>query len=265
MCRLTGNVMKLPLYIALFLLLIGPNVPITAQARKSSPSRSRTAATRSPEAGQRAVVIDETLSVLRKRPSLFSDSIQRMRRGRRIQIQAVAEADGVRFYRVTAPPASTGWIQADAVFGRFRQNDEQRLAALMQASSGFEQIEVAVQFFDIFPDSILRPSILLLFGDLLEEAAPRLSRDALSRLSRKEMAASGAPLHSYYLNFVSLDRYRKLGVNFKFNAATRQYHYDGASWREIIEKFSSSPEAAEARKRLDSLRAKLEIPLSVAN
>lgn len=257
--------MKLPLYIALFLLMIGLNEPISAQARKSSPSRSRPAATSFPEAGQRAVVVDESLSVLRKRPSLFSDSIQRMRRGRKIQIQAVAEADGVKFYRVTAPPASTGWIQADAVFGRFRQNDEQRLAALMQASSGFEQIEVATQFFDIFPDSKLRPSILLLFGDLLEEAAHRLSRDALSRLSRKEMAASGAPLHSYYLNFVSLDRYRKLGANFQFNAATRQYHYDGASWREIIEKFSSSPEAAEARKRLDSLHAKLKEPLSVAN
>jgi hypothetical protein len=257
--------MKLPLYIALFLLLIGPNEPITAQARKSSPARSRPSAAIFPEAGQRAVVIDETLSVLRKQPSLFSDSIQRMRRGRKVQIQAVAEADGVRFYRVTAPPASIGWVQADAVFGRFRPNDEQRLAALMQASSGFEQIEVAVQFFDIFPDSTLRPSILLLFGDLLEEAAPRLSRDALSRLSRKEMAASGAPLHSYYLNFVSLDRYRKLGVHFQFNAATRQFHYDGASWREIIEKFPSSPEAVEAKKRLDSLRAKLEVPLAVSN
>ncbi|CAN5181617.1 hypothetical protein BH20ACI2_BH20ACI2_03580 [soil metagenome] len=257
--------MKLPLYIALFLLIMGSNEPLMAQPRESALSKTRPAAVRFPEAGQRAVVIDETLSILRTRPSLYSESIQRMRRGRKVQIQAVAEADGVKFYRITAPPAASGWVQADAVFGKFRSNDEHRLAALVQALSGFEQIEVAVQFFEIYPDSKLRPSILLLFGDLLEEAAPRLSRDALSRLSRKEMAASGAPLHSYYLNFVSLDRYRRLGVRFLFNSGTRQYHYDGASWREITTKYPSSPEAAEAEKRLDALRVKLGMAPSVTN
>ena len=49
------------------------------------------------ETGSRAIVIDETLSVLRLRPSLFADSIQRMRRGRLIQILETREADGVIF------------------------------------------------------------------------------------------------------------------------------------------------------------------------
>ena len=40
----------------------------------------------------------------------------------------------------------------------------------------------------------------------------KLSKEANSRLKRAEMAATGAPLHSYFLNFVSLDRYRKLGI-----------------------------------------------------
>ena len=45
------------------------------------------------------------------------------------------------------------------------------------------------------------------------------------------MAASGAPLHSYYLNFNMLDRYRKLGVTFRFNPETNSIdlvmeHYD---------------------------------------
>lgn len=257
--------MKLSLPIVLFLLVVGAHELVPAQSRKPSITRNRSSAPASLETGKTAIIIDETLSVLRSTPSLFSDPIQRMRRGRKVQIQAVAEADGVKFYRVTAPPASSGWVQADAVFGKFRPNDEQRLAALMQASAGFEQIEVAVQFFDLYPESKLRPSILLLFGDLLEEQAPKLSRDALSRLSRKEMAASGAPLHSYYLNFVSLDRYRKLGINFLFNTATRQFHYDGATWREIIAKFPLSPEAVEAKKRLDALRAKLEISQPIAN
>ncbi len=95
---------------------------------------------------------------------------------------------------------------------------------------------------------------------MLEEVAAKLSKDATSRLSRKEMAASAAPLHSYYLNFVSLDRYRKLGILFLFNSATKQFHYDGARWKEIVTKFGMSQEAAEAQKRLDSLKLKMEKP-----
>jgi hypothetical protein len=72
------------------------------------------------------------------------------------------------------------------------------------------------------------------------------------------MAASGAPLHSFYLNYVSLDRYRKLGITFLFNIATKQFHYDGAAWDEIIKKFPTSSEVEEAKKRLDSLKEKLE-------
>jgi hypothetical protein len=74
------------------------------------------------------------------------------------------------------------------------------------------------------------------------------------------MAASAAPLHSYYLNFVSLDRYRKLGVIFLVNSATKQFHYDGASWKEIVARSPASPEAVEAKKRLDSLKVKMEKP-----
>lgn len=233
--------------------------PFDAPAQKRRPVRSgKPAAVRAPEIGKTAVVIDEALSVLRQNPSLFAAPVQRMRRGRKVQILGVAEADGVTFYRVSAPPASTGWVQADAVFGKFRAGDEERLARLVQASAGFDRVELASAFFELYPASPLRPSILLLFGDLIEETAGTLSRDAGRRLDRREMAATAAPPHSYYLNFVSLDRYRKLGVVFLFNGATRTYHYDGASWKEIVEKFPASPEAVEARKRLESLRVKME-------
>lgn len=213
---------------------------------------------KSGEIGRSAVVIDETLSVLRVKPSLFADSVQRMRRGRKVQILGVTEADGIKFYRVSAPPNNSGWVQADAVFGQFRAGDEERLAQLVQASDGFDQIEIAVSFFELYPSSRFRPSILLLFGDLLEEIAVKLSKDATNRLSRQEMAASAAPLHSYYLNFVSLDRYRKLGVLFLFNSAMKTFHYDGESWQEIVKKYPNSPEALEAQKRLDSLKLKME-------
>lgn len=236
-----------------FLLAVALAGTMTAQK-----ARPRPAALKSAEVGQTAFVVDETLSVLRIKPSLFSESIQRMRRGRKVQILGVTEADGVKFYKVTAPPKNFGWVQSDAVFGKFRVGDEERLARLVQASDGFDQIEIAVEFFNIYPVSRFRPSVLLLFGDLLEEAAAKLTKDSSGRLSRKEMAASAAPLHSYYLNFNMLDRYRKLGVIFLFNSSARQFHYDGASWKEIVAKFPTSPEAAEAKKRLDSLQAKME-------
>lgn len=210
------------------------------------------------ETGSWAVVMDETLSVLRARPSLFAEAVQRMRRGRKVRILGVAEADGVKFYRVSAPPGYSGWVQADAVFGKFREGDDARLARLIQASSGFEQIELAAAFFEHFPQSQFRPAVLLLYGDLLEEAAAKLSKDASSRLSRREMAASAAPLHSYYLNFNMLDRYRKIGIIFLFNPNTRLYHYEGASWRELTEKFPASAEALEAEKRMASLKTKMD-------
>lgn len=242
------SIISLALFLCLFF-------PASSNAQKRKPSTRQTSATaaKSKEIGQTAVVLDETLSVLRVTPSLFADNVQRMRRGREVKILGVAQADGVKFYKVTAEPKNFGWVQADAVFGKFRPEDEERLAKLVQAMSGFDQIELAAFYFALYPDSKFSPAILLLFGDLCQETAVRLSKSATSQLDRREMAASGAPLHSYYLNFNMLDRYRKLGITFRFNPATKTYYYDGASWRKLIDKFGTSPEAAEARKRIESL------------
>lgn len=231
--------------------------PFAAQKRPVA-TRTKTAAVKVPEIGQSAVVVDENLSVLRKSPSLFAESVHRMSRGRKVHIQAVQEADGVKFYKVTVPPTNFGWVQADAVAGKFKNGDEERLASLVQSYEGFERIETASYFFEIFPDSKLKPALLLLFGDTLEELGAQLSKQAGTRITRKEMAASGAPIHSFFLNFNMLDRYRKLGIIFLFNPTTRLYHYEGASWKEIITKFPSSPEASEAQKRLDSLKLKMQ-------
>ena len=240
--------------VTLFILFTGA---APAQKKPVSSAKPKTVPAKSAEIGQTAVVVDETLAVLRKLPSLFSESVHRMSRGRKVQIQGVTEADGVKFFKVTVPPKNFGWVQADAVFGEFRGSDEERLAKLVQASSGFEAVEMASEFFTLYPDSKFKPPLLLLYGDLLEGIATDLTKNAASRLNRKEMAASGAPLHSYYLNFNMLDRYRKLGVIFLFNSVAKAYHYDGASWKEIVSKFPASSEAVEAQKRLDALTQKM--------
>lgn len=251
--------MKLPLFSTLLLTIAVFCGAASAQTKKpTTPAKSRPAtAAKSPEIGKTAVVVDETLSVLRTEPSLYSVPIQRMQRGRNVQILGVTDADGVKFYKVAAPPRNFGWVQADAVFGKFRGGDDERLARLVQALDGYDQIEAANQYFALYPESKFRPAILLLYGDVIEEIGFKLSKEATNNLKRTEMAASAAPLHSYYLNYVKLDRFRKLGVIFLFNSNTKQFHYDGGSWAETIKKFPGTPEAAEAQKRIDSLKAKL--------
>lgn len=236
---------------------------LSAQQKRRVPTgkaRAVPVQQRSSEIGQTAVVVDETLAVLRKNPTLFSESVHRMSRGRLVQILGATEADGVKFYRVTVPPKSFGWVQADAVFGKFRPNDEERLARFVQALDGFDQIEAATEFFQLYPSSKQKPSILLLFGDLIEAEAVKISKHANNNLKRSEMAASAAPLHSYYLNYNRLDRFRKLGIIFLFNSTAKQFHYDGASWKEIAAKFPASPEAAEAKQRIETLQIRMEKP-----
>jgi len=240
----------------LTLLLLFFFLPAYAQKRRTTRSKTATAAHAS-EIGKTAVVVDEKLSILRVSPSLFAESVHRIQRGRSVRIQDVKEADGVRFFKVTVPPKYYGWVQADAVFFSTHKDDETRLAKLVVASTGFEKIEIARQFLTLYPRSAVRPGILLLYGDIIEEAALKLSKDANSRLKRAELAASGAPLHSYFLNFNMLDRYRKEGIIFLFDPKAKAFHYDGAAWSEIVQSFPRSSEAAEAKNRLAALAAKM--------
>lgn len=205
-----------------------------------------------------AVVVDERLAVLRMQPSLYARPVQRMRRGRILAVTGSKSADGVIFYRVSVPPNNFGWVQSEAVIAKARRGDEQRLALLIQASDGFEKIERGTLFLESFPASPLRPSILLLLGDLAEENALKLATEATRRLDKSEMAATGAPVHSFYLNYAGLDRFRRIGIDFLFNNSTKTFHYDGAYWKQIVTKFPKTQESEEARKRLDSLRQKME-------
>jgi hypothetical protein len=249
---------KLLLLTFLLFLFAFPSKAQKKDTRKKSLPKSEINTQKTVENSDKAIVVDERLAVLRSGPSLFARPIQRFRRGREVVITETKEADGVVFYQVTAIPKISGWIQKEAVTAKFRRGEDERLARLVRSSEGFDQIERARIFLENYPNSVFRPAILLLFGDLLEEVALKLSSEAAKRLSRREMAASGAPLHSFYLNYNGLDRYQRLGVFFLFNPVTRLFHYNGASWREIIEKFPNTNEAAEARKRLDSLKEKME-------
>ena len=66
------------------------------------------------------------------------------------------------------------------------------------------------------------------------------------------VTASGALVHSYFMNYAGLDRYNRIGVTFIYNASLKRFHYNGASWREVVRRYTRSPEATEARKLLSA-------------
>lgn len=220
-------------------------LPVTAQARKA----------RAPAGGRTGLVVDERLSALREAPDFSSNVAQRLGRGRTVSIRGERRAGDVTFYRVALTRRTGGWIQADALVSPSRAGDDERLLRLARGSEDFDRVERAALFLETFPRSPHKPAALMLLGDAAVEAARKLSRDAARRLNEREMAAGGAPARTYFLNYSGLDRYRRQGIVFTFDAATKQYIYDGAAWREIVRRHPRSPEAAQANQRLKSLPA----------
>jgi hypothetical protein len=161
--------------------------------------------------------------------------------------------DGLLFYNVAVTRRTSGWLQSEAVIATWHAGDDQRLLRLIRGADEFDRVARARIFLGAFPQSPLRPQVLLLYGDAAEEAANRLSREAERRFERREIPSDGAPEFSYYLNYSGLDRYNRQGVTFVFDRATKRFHYEGAAWREILRRYPKSSEAAEARKRLVAL------------
>ncbi len=224
-----------------FLLLIIFLTPASGKAQQ-----------RRPAGGRPAIVVDERLSALRDTPGFSGRFLRRIGRGKWVAVRREKRtADGVVFYQVNVTRRTGGWLQRESVVLQGHARDESRLVGLIKASQDFERISRARIFLDLFPRSRWRPVVLLLFGNEAEKAACKLSRDANERLVTAEVEANGTPLASYYQNFKGLDRYRRQGVRFRFEAATKKFRYDGAAWRELVRRYPQSAEADEARKKRD--------------
>jgi hypothetical protein len=198
-----------------------------------------------------AVVVDERLAALRDAPRPTANLVQRLGRGRLVAVTGERASEGVKYLRVLVTSRTGGWLQAEAVVRPSRAGDDARLLRLVRGSEEFDRLARAHLLLGSFPRSTLRPAALLILGDAAAEAAERLTREARRRLDPGEMSAGGAPVASYFLNFNGLDRYRRLGVVFDFDPASNSYRYDGAAFREILRRHPRTPEAAEARKRLE--------------
>jgi hypothetical protein len=228
------------LTLCLLLLLLNPSIIFTQR--------------KLPVGGRLAIVVDERLAALRVTPQLNGRLVRRLGRGRMVAIRsAKTSADGITLFLVNVTSRTHGWIQREAVASPTRTGDDQRLLRLIERSQGFDRLSRARIFLDHFTRSPLRPNVLLLLGDTAEQLAAQLSTDAARRLKDDP---GEAPDFSYYLNYTGLDRYNRQRVNFIFNRSTKRFHYDGASWRELIRVYPRSSAAREARKRLDSISHK---------
>ena len=194
-----------------------------------------------------AIVVDERLSVLRSAPGFSAPLARRLGRGRVVRILESRRArDGI-FYRVAVTRRTRGWIQREAVIAPRQPGEDERLLRLINSSVDFDRLVRARIFLDAFPRSTLRPIVLLSFGQEATRAAGKLSRDAARRLSSENVKDTGAPISSYFLNYSGLDRYHRQGIIFTFDHATKQFHYNGGSWRELLRRYPSSPQASEAK------------------
>jgi len=207
---------------------------------------------RVPPGGRVAVVVDERLSALRVMPDLRARLIERLSRGRLVSIRGEKVIDGLRFYRVAVTRRTSGWLQSEAVVVPWRRGDDRRLVTLIEKSDEFDRIVRARTFLDAFRHSPLSPRVLALYASAADEVAGKLSRDAQRRFAKLELPANGAPEYSYYLNYNGLDRYNRAGITFIFDRMSKTFSYDGAAWREIVQRYPKSPEAVEARKRLEA-------------
>ena len=226
--------------VAVFILVFGPAASDTLAQKP-----------RVPPGGRLAVVADERLAALRSAPDLSARLVRRIGRGRFVSIRGSNHTrDGVLFYQVAVTRRTLGWVQSEAVVSSWRPGDDERLVRLLESPDEFDRVARARIFLELFPRSPLRPKVLLIYGDAAEAAAARLSREAERRFERRELPSNGPPEFSYFLNYSGLDRYNRQGVTFTFDRSTKQLHYEGWAWREIVRRYPNSAEAAEARKRL---------------
>ena len=201
--------------------------------------------------GQRAIVMDERLSVLRTQPDIKAPLEQRLRRGRVIGILGARKSkDGRQFLRVSVTRNTRGWVLAEAVAKSGNAIDAERLLKLIEDSDDdFIKARLAKLCAEEFRSTPSAPRCLLKLGEAADRAADRLTRDAKRRVGNEEPSA-GLGKRDYFLNFVGLDRYNRVGVIFDYDEKTDRIVYDGEAYRELAKRYPKSAEVEIAKNRL---------------
>ncbi len=223
-----------------FVFLLAITFTATAQTRRKTVTP-----------GQRAIVIDERLSVLRTQPDIKAPLSQRLRRGRVIGIRGAKKSkDGQQFLRVSVTRNTQGWVLAEAVAKSGNAADAERLLKLVEETDDdFIKARLAKLCADEFRSTSSAPRCLLKLGEAADRAADRLTRDAKRRVGDEEPSA-GLSKRDYFLNFVGLDRYNRVGVIFDYDEKTERIVYDGEAYRELARRYPKSGDVQVATEKL---------------
>lgn len=234
----------------------GRQLPARATATDAKGSATQAPAART--AYQKAFVIDDRLSALRREPGLQSEVIRRLRLGHAVYIVSASSGTGKpRFCRVAVTRRTRGWIHSSALAVQGRAGEDQRIMKLIEnASDGIDRIGLCRILILRFGQSRLVPRALLLMGEEADRAAETLTQRARKRLAEVQVE-NATRLSDYYLNDAGLDRYSKLRIVFDFNESIAEFVYDGRAYRDIVRRFHDSEEATLARQRLELASKKM--------
>lgn len=201
--------------------------------------------------GQRAIVIDESLSALRTQPDVKAPLEQRLRRGRVIGILGAKKSkDGEQFLRVSVTRHTRGWVLAEAVAKSGNVADAERLLKLVEETDDdFIKARLARLCADEFRSTPSAPRCLLKLGEAADRAADRLTRDAKRRVGNEQPSA-GLSKRDYFLNFAGLDRYNRIGVVFDYDEKTDRIVYDAEAYRELARRYPKSAEVEIAKNKI---------------
>ena len=199
----------------------------------------------------KAFVIDEKLSALRQEANVHAPVLKRLRIGRAVYITSPASARS-EYVRVAVTRRTRGWIHQSAIALPGRAGEDQRVMQVIEEiGDGLDRIALCQLFLERFSRSRLQPRALLLLGEEAGRAAAALTQHARRRLKTLDEQKSGATVEAYYLNDPGLDRYSRLRIAFRFDAAQTRYVYDGKAYRDIIRRYPQSAEAEIARHHIE--------------
>jgi hypothetical protein len=200
---------------------------------------------------RKAFVVDSGLSALRRSPSPSSTCLRRLRLGRSLYVISTHKGqDGIGYYFVAVTRRTRGYIDRAAVASPAQRGDDARLMRLIEEAEGIDQITLCRLLVTQFASSRFCPDALLIEGMAAEGMARELSRRVARRPPRrldKELMPE-----RYLLNYSGLDRYSRLGIGFRI--IDESFHYDGAAYRRILNRYPRSQAAQTARERLEEIR-----------
>jgi hypothetical protein len=203
---------------------------------------------------QLAWVVDPGLATLRTQPELTARCIRRLRLGRKLYVvgSKYSNTMSLRYYYVAVTRRTRGYIDPAALVIAGKPREDRRLMRLITNAKDVDKILLAQIFTQAFPRSAVLPDVWLAEGFAAESIAIRLSAQAQRRRALPMLDPTISSVR-YWQNWAILDRYNRLGINWRFDLATLTFSYDGKAFERLLRRYPQSTAAAIVREKLRAM------------